>query len=46
MLERLKALCHELLDPKIAAHHGRIRMSVHQASTPSPRCRDPFSNSR
>src|SRR6516165_11150627 len=23
-LERLKALRHELLDPKIAAHHGRI----------------------
>jgi len=24
MLERLKALRHELLDPKIAEHHGRI----------------------
>jgi adenylate cyclase len=23
-LERLKALCRELLDPKIAGHHGRI----------------------
>jgi adenylate cyclase len=36
-LERLKALRRELLDPKIAEHHGRLPGSSPRTKTPGDR---------